>query len=93
VKTVAQRVLVRGMVTGVGFRYGTLRRAGMYNDLRGHVRNVDSRTVECVIQGAAADVDDMATWLRKGPPGARVLEYQATDIPVAPSRASFQVTY
>ncbi len=90
-RIIARVVRVEGMVTGVGFRYSTLRRAAPYMDLRGHVRNVDSRTVECVLQGREQDVEEMIAWLRQGPPSARVLTCHVAEIPVAPSRPLFGV--
>ncbi len=68
----AVKVTVSGRVTGVGFRWSAKRQANQYDDLRGWVRNCDSRTVQALVQGEEAAVDAMAAWLRHGPPGARV---------------------
>jgi len=90
---IARRVVVRGMVTGVGFRYATLREGGRYHRLRGHVRNVDERTVECVLQGEKDDVEAMIAWLEHGPPSARVLNHTVSEIPLQPGRLAFDVVY
>jgi acylphosphatase len=66
-------VRVRGAVQGVGFRHATARQAHALR-IRGYVANLDDGSVEAVIQGAANQVDRMLSWLRHGPPSARVTE-------------------
>lgn len=85
--------MVHGRVTGVGFRFSTLREAARYDGLAGHVRNADSRTVECVIQGEAGSVNSLLAWLRHGPSMAVVTEVSITDIPVRPERPPFHISY
>lgn len=92
-QTVAYRVVIHGRVTGVGFRFSTLREATKYEGLAGHVRNADSRTVECVVQGEAASVNRLLAWLRHGPPMAVVTEVRITDVPVSPQRPRFHISY
>jgi len=90
---IACRVLAHGRVTGVGFRYSTLREAGRYRGLRGYVRNADSRTVECVVQGGREDVKAMVAWLEHGPPGARVTDCKVLKIPVDPTLLPFRIVF
>jgi acylphosphatase len=66
-------VRVRGTVQGVGFRHATVRQAHALR-IRGYVANMEDGSVEAVIQGAANQVDRMLSWLRHGPPSARVTE-------------------
>jgi len=89
--TQAVRVLVHGRVTGVGFRYSALREAARFGDLRGYVCNKDSRTVECVVQGAVADVAAFVAWLRHGPPSARVIRCDVTELPGQPEQLPFRI--
>ena len=91
--TTAFRVQVHGRVTGVGFRFSALREAARYDDLRGYVRNADSRTVECVVQGEAAAVNHMLAWLRHGPTMAVVTDVQIADAPVSPDLRPFHISY
>ena len=88
---VARRVLVSGTVTGVGFRYSTLREARYYPGLRGNVHNATTRQVECVLQGDASDVEAMVRWLRLGPPSAQVVEVEVVNIPVDGTRGPFRI--
>jgi acylphosphatase len=92
-KDIACKIILHGMVTGVGFRYYALREAGRFDKLRGHVRNIDDRTVECVLQGPEQDVRDMTAKVRRGPAGARVTECHVNDIPTDPNRPFFHVAY
>lgn len=69
--TAARRVVVRGVVQGVGFRFHTLDRARLLG-LVGWVCNRSDGTVETWIQGPTERVDDMLDWLRRGPRAARV---------------------
>jgi acylphosphatase len=45
-----------GRVQGVGFRYTAIRVAGGY-DVTGYVRNMPDGSVQCVVEGEAADID------------------------------------
>jgi acylphosphatase len=66
-------VRVRGVVQGVGFRHATVRQAHALG-IRGWVANLDDGSVEAILQGPANQVDRMLSWLRHGPPAARVSE-------------------
>ncbi len=76
--TVARRVVVRGVVQGVGFRYHTLDRARLCG-LVGWVRNLPDGTVEAWVQGDEARVAEMLDWLRHGPRSARVERIDVDD--------------
>jgi len=64
---------VRGVVQGVGFRHATVRQAHALG-IRGWVANLEDGSVEALLQGPANAVDRMLSWLRHGPPSARVTE-------------------
>ncbi len=87
------RVEVKGEVTGVGFRYAALHEAGNYPALRGYVRNQDSRTVECVVQGPHEDVELFVAWLRRGPSAARVKSCHISAIANNPLLPPFTLRY
>jgi acylphosphatase len=76
------RVMVRGAVQGVGFRYFT-RRVALDLGLAGYVRNMSDGSVEAVAEGDPAGVDDFIEIVGKGPPGSRVSGLKVTEVPPA----------
>lgn len=67
------RLLIRGRVQGVGFRYALADEARS-RELRGWVRNRRDGCVEAIVAGPAADVDAIVVWSRRGPAAAQVTE-------------------
>jgi acylphosphatase len=67
------RLLIRGRVQGVGFRYALADEARL-RKLRGWVRNRSDGCVEAIVAGPAADVDAIVLWSRRGPASAQVTE-------------------
>ncbi len=67
----AVRAVVRGDVQGVGFRDATLRRARA-RDVMGWVRNGGDGTVQVHAEGSPEAIDDLLSFLRRGPQLARV---------------------
>lgn len=79
----ARRYLARGRVQAVGFRFFACETARRL-ELRGFVRNLpDGRTVEAVASGPAPRLEEFASALRHGPPGAVVaaLEVESASDP------------
>ncbi|HET9045950.1 MAG TPA: acylphosphatase [Casimicrobiaceae bacterium] len=68
---IARRLVVRGRVQGVGFRYALVDVATMMG-AAGWVRNRRDGTVEALVQGEDTIVDAVVAWCRRGPPAARV---------------------
>lgn len=85
----AVRLMVRGRVQGVGFRYFVERTAARFG-LAGWVRNRIDGAVEAVAVGEAAAVEAMIEACRRGPSAARVDSLdvlEATEADLAPGRA------
>lgn len=74
------RFLVSGKVQGVWFR-ASARDVAVQLGLRGYARNLPDGRVEVLAAGDATAIEALATWLRQGPPLARVdsLARQAAD--------------
>jgi acylphosphatase len=66
-----RRVVAHGNVQGVFFRESTRREADRRR-VAGWAENLGDGTVEAVFEGAAADVDAMVAFVRKGPGHATV---------------------
>lgn len=85
------RAQIKGTVTGVGFRFSTVRQARQYSGLQGYVRNLDARTVECVMQGDPEDVNAMLQWLQHGPATAQVTNVTVEELPPSTDLGPFRV--
>jgi acylphosphatase len=67
------RLMIRGRVQGVSYRYWTVT-AATARGLDGWVRNRRDGSVEAFLSGPAATVDAMIEACRQGPRAARVTE-------------------
>ena len=76
---VARRIVVRGRVQGVGYRYAMAIAADVHG-ITGWVRNVADGSVEAFVQGDGRAVEALIAWCRRGPPHAQVA---AVDVEVA----------
>jgi acylphosphatase len=75
---VRRRLVISGLVQGVGFRVSVAneaKRAGVV----GSVRNLEDGRVEAVLQGPMKAVQQIEEWCRHGPAFARVREIEVTD--------------
>ena len=76
------RVVVRGRVQGVAFRYATAdeaRRAGV----TGWVRNRPDGSVEAAFEGPPPAVEALLAFVRRGPRAARVDDVLVSEEPLA----------
>jgi acylphosphatase len=77
---VRRRLVIRGRVQGVAFRWSThdeARRLGV----DGWVRNLADGSVEAVLEGPPDLVARAEAFCAEGPPAARVREVEASDEP------------
>lgn len=77
---VRRRVVVSGVVQGVGFRWSTRAEADRLG-VAGVVRNRPDGTVEAEVEGRADAVERMLEWLAQGPPGSRVTSCRVSELP------------
>jgi acylphosphatase len=66
-----RRLVITGLVQGVGFRYAMAAQARLLG-ITGWVRNRRDGSVEAMIAGDAGQVAEMLVWSRIGPAGAAV---------------------
>lgn len=88
--TVAVRMLVRGRVQGVGYRFFASQ-AGRDLGLPGRVRNRDDGTVEIEVAGDAAALETFRARLRQGPAGARVDAIEETTVDASELPSPFRI--
>jgi acylphosphatase len=77
-KHVRRRVIAHGRVQGVWFRHSTRERAEAHN-VAGWVRNRPDGAVEAVVEGEPEAVERVVSFLRIGPPQARVERVEVND--------------
>ncbi len=65
------KIVVTGIVQGVGYRYSTRRKADELG-LSGTVRNPPDGSVEIVCEGEEKEIERLIEWCRRGPKGAFV---------------------
>jgi acylphosphatase len=85
---IARRLVVRGRVQGVGYRFAMVGAAAQAA-VRGWVRNRRDGSVEAHVQGDGAAVLALIAWCESGPPGAQVSDVEVSDVPVDPTLAEF----
>lgn len=66
-----RRYRISGRVQGVFFRASARQRASQLG-VTGHAINLADGSVEVLACGSAGQLDQLAAWLRQGPPAARV---------------------
>ncbi|NLP05320.1 acylphosphatase [Candidatus Fermentibacteria bacterium] len=76
----ALRMVVRGLVQGVGFRWWAARHASRLG-LSGHVRNLPDGSVELVVSGERESLDEMMELCLKGPSASEVSGVSAFPCP------------
>ncbi|MFY9326788.1 MAG: acylphosphatase [Georgfuchsia sp.] len=84
----ARRLVITGLVQGVGFRYHMVN-AALRLGIAGWVRNRRDGSVEAVISGDAETIAAMIHWTRSGPPAARVDQVYVEHLDTDSSLAGF----
>ena len=73
--TVGARIIVEGMVQGVGFRYFVCTKASRLG-LAGFVRNVSDGRVEIEVEGDRSLIEELIKFLKVGPRAAHVADVE-----------------
>jgi acylphosphatase len=85
----ARRLVIRGRVQGVGFRYA-MRDAASARGVTGWVRNRRDGSVEAQVQGEPGALEAIIAWCRDGPPAARVSAVEVHETVCEP-RTAFEL--
>ena len=70
-KTQSVKIIIKGRVQGVSYRYFTLKQAQSFN-ISGWVKNEDNGDVGAYAEGDRESLDQFINQLRKGPSFSRV---------------------
>ena len=84
------RIVVRGVVQGVGFRYHTQEEARALR-LTGFVRNRQDSSVEVEAEGDPEMINELISWLRTGPRHAAVETLEVEELPPTGREHSFEI--
>ncbi len=71
---VRARLVIKGRVQGVFYRYSTERKAKSIGGLTGWVRNLPNGDVEVLVEGDKEKIDRLIEWCREGPPYSKVTD-------------------
>ncbi len=88
----AFRAKISGRVQGVGFRYHARRKAESLA-IMGWVRNEDDGSVTVCAEGDSDNLDLFASWLREGPQGAWISEFEIEEIPYTGAYTEFDIEF
>lgn len=86
------RVIIKGYVQGVGFRYWAYRHATSLR-IKGYVRNRPDGSVEVLASGDQETVDHFLSLLRRGPSSALVEELEIDEVPGMVKEDVFRIKY
>ncbi len=86
----ARRIIVHGMVQGVGFRM-FVHRVGKRHGLTGDVRNLHDGTVEIVAEGPSDGMEEFIEEVREGPSMAYVERLEIHEIAPAGRYQTFTI--
>jgi acylphosphatase len=86
------RVIIKGYVQGVGFRYWAYRHATSLG-IKGYVRNRPDGSVEVLASGDQEAVDHFLSLLRRGPSSALVEELEIDEVPGMVKEDVFRIKY
>ena len=87
----AKRIIFRGQVQGVGFRYTSLRIVAGY-EVTGFVRNLPDGTVEMSAQGTKTEIDNCIRDIQEYF-GGYIRDFAVEEIPYNPRYTDFRISY
>lgn len=87
---IARKLLISGLVQGVGYRFFA-QRAAARHQVRGYVKNLEDGRVEAVAQGDEKSVKDFTEDLSAGPYYARVEDIEETVLEPNKSFSAFLI--
>lgn len=86
------RLLIRGRVQGVGFRWFA-REAAERLGVEGWVRNLADGRVEAEAQGTTEQLTSFVRELKEGHPYAQVEGIESRDVPIEPAAGAFAIRH
>ena len=91
-KQLSLRVIVQGIVQGVGYRYFAYHEA-LSRNLKGYVKNLSDGTVEVIVQGEQNLVESYLEALKRGPRSAYVRKIEVKEMKSIPMVSDFTIKF
>ena len=88
----AVRLVARGRVQGVGFRWYVYNEANKLG-INGYVRNMANGDVEVFAEGDKQKIEELILWVNKGPSFSRVIDLLTEWHDYKGHYQSFDITY
>tara|TARA_Y100000758_G_scaffold156359_1_gene110919 strand:+ start:209 stop:481 length:273 start_codon:yes stop_codon:yes gene_type:complete len=85
-----KRIVIKGKVQGVGFRYW-LYKAAIQRNIDGWVKNKVSGEVEALLIGKNAEVNSIIKLCEKGPPSSKVIKINVNNYEKEYLKKSFKI--
>ncbi|MFA6098517.1 MAG: acylphosphatase [Patescibacteria group bacterium] len=86
------RILVFGLVQGVGLRY-QVRQYALDKTLKGYAKNLPDKSVEIIIVGEEEKIQDFIGWLNNGINIAKIKKIEAKKIQSTRQFDRFEILY
>lgn len=86
------KLLIKGRVQGVGFRFSTKRFADK-SGIKGYIKNLINGGVEIVAQGDVKALQDLVVWAHRGPSTAEVESVTLEDTNMEKVYEHFSIMY
>jgi acylphosphatase len=86
------RLIVSGLVQGVGFRHHTRRKAGEFG-ITGWARNLAEGSVEIEAQGNEVALKRFIEWAHAGAPASRVENVVESELPLDTHEKEFSIRF
>ena len=85
-----KRIVIKGKVQGVGFRYW-LYKTAMQRNIFGWVKNKVSGEVEALLIGKNAEINSIIKLCEKGPPSSKVIKINVNNYEKEYLKKSFEI--
>jgi acylphosphatase len=83
---------IEGIVQGVGFRFSVYHLAKKL-DINGWVKNTEKGNVIIYAEGGKNNIEELISWLHKGPPGAQVKALRVDKVEFSGKYESFEILH
>lgn len=92
-KKIAYKIIYKGSVQGVGFRFTVLRFANAFDSITGFVKNLPDGSVELFAEGLENEVECLLEDVASGPHSSHIKTVSANIVPVSNHFHKFSVSY